>query len=79
MKVEAGTERPWRTATDRDAASAIARIQAYADQKKQPDDSLWKSDDFDVAFNAKETNHDDTVDEPVPVTVEQAMVVVRLE
>lgn len=31
------------------------------------------------AFNAKETHHDDTIDDPVPVTGEQATVVVRFE
>ena len=73
LKIEKG-DRPWRFASGSDPAAALVKLQEYLDSPKPPDDGNWKSDSFDLAFNAEEDRYDDASDDPLPVEVHEGTV-----
>jgi cell wall assembly regulator SMI1 len=67
----------WRTSRGDTPEEAVTKIQKMFDAPKAPDDSFWKNDDFDVAFNAKEETYDDAVDDPKPVAVHEGVIAIH--
>lgn len=66
VKVEEGTERPWRKRSGgTEVAQTLARLQEVFDSKKKPEDYEWMSDDFTVAWDCKEDAFDEESPSPV--------------